>query len=1200
MFSRLLLFEWRFHSRHISFLVFAAAFLAFGFALSGNAFGEANLYYNSTYNLHKVVGLFSLVAIFFIMIQTSRVVLRDQVHRMAPLIFTTPVLKRDYLATRFLGLFLSGLVLFAFVVIGLWLGAMIRSGTEDQIGPLWVVNYLWPYLVLAVPNIFLASSFLFLLANLTRSTLATYLGGILLYCLYWFGAIYFNSPMIAGSTPATPEGLALAALIDPFGLSAFFEQTQYWEVVERNEALIRLQGLFLLNRLIWVLVGVGVFVLTYKLFSFRKGLRASKAADKLSPASDEVELGPYRQPTLSLTQGAYWPAWKSSLRIEWKLLWGGWPIRLAILLWIGLVLSEVISRVYGGSEYGSTLYPTTDLMIWLIEEPFQIFGRLLVLFFAGEIMARERLLRWKSLVDSSPIRNGVVYLSKLLTLISIPIAMLTSAFLVAMICQVVKGFYTLDVAQYLTQFYLLGLPLIFFSVLILFIQSLVSNKYLGMFLGLLIAIVFMSGLSARIGLGHPLARLGIFPEVLYTNMNGVDRQIGAFHWFAAYWTSLMLLLVYFTWKGWKRGQQNSFIRQIRSSFRQRSNGRWGMIGLLTIIFISLLGVLYYQMNVLNTRTSREAALDQRAAYELKYKPMDEWPDLRVAAMQSKVDIYPEEGSFRIEHEFKLANRGEEPIKKQWFTAPRWLEVEKLEIKKAKLVEYDALHRVYQFTLDQAVLPGDTIDMSYNITYEPKGLSFARSLRERSVVANGTNIMSVGIVPRFGYRSDLEIQDNEERLKRGLPPVEIVRESEMHAGMADEDRATYNKFNFETILSTESPQIAVAPGRLLDSWEEAGRNYFHYKSQAPINHFYSYISADYAMIQKEVDSVKLSVYYDEGQAYNVELILDVMEQTLRYCQDAFGAYEMDELRLLEIPGHWPMGGYAAPGNIGLVEDRAFLTDLRDTTAFDVVTKRVSHEVAHQWFGHQLTPYNGEGGSFLVESTAKYLECIIQEQRHGKHQLRTLVKEEMSRYFGNRNRAIVPEPPLNLVDGQNYLAYSKGAVVMNAIRDLLGEQTVNEALRYLFDHHAFPKPKASMADFEAQLFERATLAQQEQLKDWLSRITIYDTKILSATYTPLPSGEFEVQLEVEAHKQQLQADGSLAEMPMEEPVNIGLFQQHPDQLVRFSEQDYYEKYILKSGVQKIRFQVAHLPEFVSVDPYLHLLDKNIYDNTILLDQ
>lgn len=1198
MFFRLLLFEWRFHSRHISFLVFAIAFLAFGFALSGNAFGEANLYYNSTYNLHKIVGLFSLVAIFFIMIQSSRVVLRDQVHRMAPLIFTTPVLKRTYLTTRFLGLFLSGLLLFAFAIVGLWMGAMIRSGSEDQIGPLSMINYIWPYLVLGLPNIFLASSLLFLIASVTRSTLLTYIGGILLYCLYWFGAIYFNSPMIAGSTPATPEAMALAALIDPFGLSAFFEQTQFWEIVEKNEALIRMRGLFLLNRLIWAFVGVGVLLLTYRLFSFRKGRWGIKAKKEATAISRTPAVAPYRQPLLSLSQQAHWPVLKSSIRLEWKLLWGGWPIRLAILLWVGVILSEIISRIYGGSEYGSTLYPTTDLMIWLIEEPFQLFSRILVLFFAGEIVARERLIRWKDILDITPIQNWVSYLSKLLVLITVPMLMLLSAFLAAVASQLIKGYHTLDLPQYLMQFYLLGLPLVFFSVLILFIQSLVSNKYVGMFIGLVVTIVFLTGLSARFGLAHPMTRLGIFPEVLYNNMNGIDRQIGAFHWFALYWGSLMSLITFFTWKGWKRGQRNSFIKQVRASFRQHNNS-WRMTIVLTLLFVGLTGGLYYQMNVLNTRTSREASLNRRAAYELKYKAMDEWPDLRVAAMKSEVDIFPKQGSFKIQHEFKLTNRGDEPILQQWFTVPRWLEVEKLEIDQAELIDYDPLHRVYQFALDQAVQPGDTVDMSYDVKYTPRGVRFARSIRERSVVENGTNIMSVGIVPRFGYQSDIEIRDNKERLKRGLSPLEIIEQSEMHAGMADEDRATYNKFDFETIVSTDSPQKAVAPGSLIDRWEEEGRAYFHYKSQAPINHFYSYISADYEVLQREVDSVRLSLFYDDGQSYNTNLMLDVMEQTLSYCQDAFGDYEMDELRLLEIPGHWPMGGYATAGNIGLVEDRAFLTDLRDTTAFDVVTKRVAHEVAHQWFGHQLTPYHGVGGAFLVESTAKYLECIIQEQRHGKRQLRTLIKEEMSRYFRQRNRAIVPEPPLTLVDGQNYLAYSKGAVVMNAIRDLLGEQALNEALRYLFDHHAYPKPKASMADFEAQLMARATPAQQKQLQDWLSRVTIYDTKILSSAFTQLSDGGYEVLLEVEAHKHELQ-HGVLEEVPMEESVNIGLFQLHPDDLVRFSEKDHYEKYLIKSGVQKIRCRVAHLPKYVSVDPYLHLLDKNIYDNTMPLKE
>ena len=68
--------------------------------------------------------------------------------------------------------------------------------------------------------------------------------------------------------------------------------------------------------------------------------------------------------------------------------------------------------------------------------------------------------------------------------------------------------------------------------------------------------------------------------------------------------------------------------------------------------------------------------------------------------------------------------------------------------------------------------------------------------------------------------------------------------------------------------------------------------------------------------------------------------------------------------------------------------------------------------------------------------------------------------------------------------------------------------------------------------------------------LEKVIVYDNKILSSTYTPLNSGGYEITLQLEAHKMELQADGALTEVPMMEAVNIGLFQLHPDDLVWFS--------------------------------------------------
>ncbi|MFT5752281.1 MAG: ABC-2 type transport system permease protein [Dokdonia sp.] len=42
-----------------------------------------------------------------------------------------------------------------------------------------------------------------------------------------------------------------------------------------------------------------------------------------------------------------------------------------------------------------------------------------------------------------------------------------------------------------------------------------------------------------------------------------------------------------------------------------------------------------------------------------------------------------------------------------------------------------------------------------------------------------------------------------------------------------------------------------------------------------------------------------------------------------------------------------GGFAQPGVISVVEDQLYFSDVSNKETFNVVVKRVIHEVAHQW-------------------------------------------------------------------------------------------------------------------------------------------------------------------------------------------------------------------------------------------------------------
>ncbi len=1188
MFTQLLRFEWRYHIQHISFPAFALFFGLFGFLLSGRAFGDPNLYNNAPYNLTKVVGLMSLAAIFCMMVLASRVLLRDQQSRMQELIFATPVHKGPFLLSRFMGYFTVSLLLFAFTMLGLWIGAMVTPPGK-YLGPIDGSHYVWLYLIMAVPNLLIGGVVLFSIASLTRSTLATYVGGILLYCLYWLAAMLLNSPMMAGATPASAEGLALAALLDPFGLSAFFEQTRYWEVVQKNTEVIALTGNFLYNRILWIVISLSIFLANYFAFKFRKGKHLGRTAARsvvtealTSPIDGLAPPGLVLPARRSFADQLHM-LW-SNFKIELSQILRSWPFWVIMVAWAGIVASEILTRIYGGGEYGTSLYPTTNLMIWLFAEPFKFLSLLLVIFYAGEMVHRERVLKMNEFKDSLPIPNWVFALSKYLALVSIPILLISSAIFIAIICQSSKGWFEWNLPLYLSAFYINGLLIFFFAVMAVFIQNLVPNKYLGMLLSLVFVLVFTSTLGAQLGISHPLLRIGALPSLEYNNMNGYGPQLNAFNWMALLWGSFYLSLGYLTTLVWRRGTAVNIFRRIEFTPKRR-----GILVVSLSVFLLVGGFVYYNTNILNAYQTRAQRLDQLADYEKKYKVFEDLLELSIIDVKTKVDLHPKERQYFIEHEFILQNKNEESIREVYFTASPFTKVCQFELSRAVLRKHDDTHGVYWFEFAEPVQPGDTVRMRYDIEDNHQGLQVGTSFFDMDIVENGTNIMNRFIAPSFGYRHSNEITDNEERKKRGLAPIEEEPEDPLHS-----ETNVDQKFSFETVISTDADQIAIAPGQLIEEKADSNRRIFHYKTEQPINNFYSYLSAKYAVKKLVHRGVSLEVYYAPGHDFNVAHMLQIMRQTLDYCQNNFSSYGMDHLRIAEIPGHWPMGGYATPGVIGLVEDRSFFTDLRDSTSFDVVAKRVAHEVAHQWFGHQLNPEFGPGASMIVESFAKYLEVIAMDQLHGKGQLRQLLKDQMNDYFYGRSLLDEPEPALDRVENQAFIFYAKGCIVMNALRDLVGEKPLNAAISEMINCYGYPNPRGTAQDFITILKSRTPPHTHARIDDWVSKVLFFDNKITNVKTESLADGQYKITLQIEASKKVLNDAGAIQDTSFAEAMTIGFFDQHPDQLRRSDSPVYLERHSIQDGANELVIILNQLPKYVVLDPYLNLLDKNVYDN------
>src|SRR5262249_39650603 len=100
----------------------------------------------------------------------------------------------------------------------------------------------------------------FAVATLTRRLMATYLSAIVLLILT------ITAPYLL----ANPAYRPLAALLEPFGLLAFFIDTALWTDAQRNTQLIPLDGLLMWNRLLWMGIGGLLLVVAFTFFNARE------------------------------------------------------------------------------------------------------------------------------------------------------------------------------------------------------------------------------------------------------------------------------------------------------------------------------------------------------------------------------------------------------------------------------------------------------------------------------------------------------------------------------------------------------------------------------------------------------------------------------------------------------------------------------------------------------------------------------------------------------------------------------------------------------------------------------------------------------------------------------------------------------------------------------------------------------------------
>jgi ABC-type transport system involved in multi-copper enzyme maturation permease subunit len=1128
-----------------------------------------------------IVGMLITAAIF------GDAATRDADTGMRPLFFTAPLTKLEYLGGRFLGAFVVNAGLLIFIPIGLLLGTWMPYGEPVTFGPFIPGAYIEPLLTIALPNLIFTAAILFTVAALTRSTLPAYLAAVGLFVGY----------LIATQWQERVASRELAMLLDPFGAIVIERLASYLSPTEKDTVRLGMPAILLFNRLVWLAIGGAVLAFLARRFRFelsgdsgRRRRDEPREPQKAAEGRRKLQLpNPFpKAPADEVLWGHLRPSAVTAVRQTLSIA----GIELAEIIAsriFRIVLAAAVIMVFafgwdvGSIVFDTSTWPLTHLVASVMRGPAAMAVVVLIAVYAGELVWKERNVRVAEIADTAPVSTWIPLAGKFLALLGM-IVVVQATFLVSgVLLQVVRGYYVFELGLYFRiLFGFLLATYVLFAVFAMAAHVVLDRKHLGhAFVALFFAYLLF---ATEFGLTHNLLKYGGDPGWVYSDMNGFGPFVAPFVWFKLYWAAWALLLGVVAVLLYVRGTERGWRQRVTEARMRLTGGVVRAAAVAGVLIVTLGAFIFYNTNVLNEYRTEDEIAAAAAEYEKRFREYENAPQPVIVSAAVGVEIHPERGAVDLRGTYWMVNRSNRAIDSVHVVALRNVTVRSLEftrglvVRPAHLVLQDNRHHQYRiYGLAYPLAPGDTLRLTFDHAFERRG--FPNRGINTSVAENGA-YFDRSWLPRIGYQTSFELGDEYERQKHGLPPRPA-------AGL-DDERGKYQRFesrdadvvSVDVVIGTADDQIAVTPGTLVNEWRDKGRRYFHYKTDAPISFGVPVLSARYAVREDRWNGVALKIYHHPTHTFNLDRMMLAMKASLDYFTNAFGPYQFKELRIVEFP-RYANFARAHPHTIAYSEGGAFLTRV-DEGDVDRPFFVTAHEIAHQWWGGQISGARVAGVGMLSETLAQYGAMMVMEKTYGREQVKKFYNFEMDRYLRGRGVFRGSEVPLIRVMDQSYVYYQKGAVAMYTLKEHIGEDRVNAALRAFLDKYrdAGP-PYATSRDLYKELQAVTPDSMKYLLVDLFETITLWDVRVKAARAEQIAPDSYRVTMDVVGKKVRADSMGVETEVPMNDLAEIAVF--------AGNERSYIERHRIRSGEQRITLTVSRKPESVGVDPYHNLIQR-----------
>ncbi|MBA2380418.1 MAG: DUF3458 domain-containing protein, partial [Blastocatellia bacterium] len=333
------------------------------------------------------------------------------------------------------------------------------------------------------------------------------------------------------------------------------------------------------------------------------------------------------------------------------------------------------------------------------------------------------------------------------------------------------------------------------------------------------------------------------------------------------------------------------------------------------------------------------------------------------------------------------------------------------------------------TLDRAYTPADEIALRFKYTAQPKkGVYFVnekaeggRRIHSRQIWTQGEPDEAHHWFPNFDFPSD--------------------------------------KATTEQIITVQKGMTVIGNGHLLSvKQNDDGTVTSHFKMDIPHpTYLVSFVVGEYVRLEDKYRDIPLGYYMYPGtesvaaRAYGkTKQMLEVFEQLTRV-DYPFNKYDQT------IVANFQFGGMENITATTMSDNDIFYANVDFLRGN--VEDLVAHEIAHSWFGNNVTMKNW-AELWLNEGFATFLEAAVREKLNSRADYLRKIENDAQNYFADaatnrRQFGLFNETAgnVNTLFDRPAITYNKGGAVVHQLREQMGDEAFWKGLNFYLTRHRF---------------------------------------------------------------------------------------------------------------------------------------------------